>query len=686
MWSEPRWVSASSDVYAARYKWYKETLDAAYNTYSLVFDYVSAVQNERAIDTEWIKYLSAHLKSETDCPYEYSKIKIVAADELCTWNIADMMFEDEELLNVVDVLGSHYTSSSTDNAKKIAKEYGKELWFSEGCSSAGYAQGIYRFDGNGSGLTGINGVLDIATRIVSMYPCGAMTMCQYQPIVAAYYDGVTYSQKQFILANEPWSGYYYLDSGFSMSLHFSQFIKKVWAFIDGACSADGTTGGDGHAIIDAEYCYVTAADMSTGNYSTVITNTTAKPITYNFSVSDLDRASADVSVWETRGPNNGSYDENYLKKINTITPTEKSGKYLFNVTVKPFSMVTVSTAAYEGNEYYDSKNSERNVLSLPYTDDYEYAEYPADYLSSRGFAPRYTTDEGGAFEVREVNGNNVLMQIITPETKSNEWGGTPAPTTNFGDDRWYNYSISADVNVIESENPALNYAGIGLRYNLADSGESGYWVQLFENGLWKLNKNKDTLSEGSLENFSSDTWTNLKIEAIENRVNLYINRSLTAECICVNESLISAGRAAYYSSYNNNCFDNLVIEPIEGYATYIDRYDDTDLCFTYSDNWTHSLIDSFRNYKRTISSGKEGAVAEVIFNGTGFALTGNNKEDTIISVKIDGIVMNERYAVPETGDRETSYYINNLECKNHIAEITVISGAFNIDSVEVIGE
>ena len=105
-WSEPRWISEADDTYAARYKWYKETLDAAYETYSIKFDYVSAVQNERAADLDWVKYLSEHLKSETDCPYDYSKIMIVGGEEVCTWGFADRMYQDEELMNAVDVVAA----------------------------------------------------------------------------------------------------------------------------------------------------------------------------------------------------------------------------------------------------------------------------------------------------------------------------------------------------------------------------------------------------------------------------------------------------------------------------------------------------------------------------------------------------------------------------------------------------
>lgn len=369
-WSEPRWISEADDTYAARYKWYKETLDAAYETYGIKFDYVSAVQNERAADLDWVKYLSEHLKSETDCPYDYSKIMIVGGEEVCTWGFADRMYQDEELMNAVDVVGSHYTSSSTNVAKKIAEDNGKELWFSEASSPMGYAQGAYRFDG--SGLAGINGALDIANRIIGMYPNGKMTLYEYQPVVSAYYDGACYCQKQLITACDPWSGYYLLDSGFYTSLHFSRFIEKGWAFIDSACYSDGKPGGDGHAIVDAVYSYMTAADPETGDYSTIITNTTAETMDYTFTVSALDKASADVSVWETRGPDSpesGEYDENYFKKIADITPVEKNGAYTYTVSVKPDSIVTVSTVSPERTEYVNMNTSEKlcSVSPIPMT-------------------------------------------------------------------------------------------------------------------------------------------------------------------------------------------------------------------------------------------------------------------------------------------------------------------------------
>lgn len=684
-WSEPKWVSDAADVYAARYKWYKNTLDSAYETYGLEFDYVSAVQNERGADLEWVKYLSSHLKSEKDTPYDYSKIKIVGGEEVCTWGFADRMYEDSELMDAVDVVGSHYTSESTENAQKLAYDENKELWFSEASSPMAYAQGTYRYDG--SGLAGINGTLDIANRIIGMYPNGKMTLYEYQPVVSAYYDGACYCQKQLISACDPWSGYYMLDSGFYMSLHFSQFIQKGWAFVDSGCYSDGQKGGDGHAIVDAVYSYMTATDTETGDYSTVITNTTAQPIEYTFKVSGLDKASSNVSVWETRGPDSidGSYDENYFKKTEDISPTANGSEYSYTVTVKPNSIVTVSTVSPEHTEYKNADESERTVLKLPYSDDFEYAGYAEDYLSSRGNAPRYTTDEGGAFELEKTDKGNVLVQQITADMKANEWGYTPDPVTTFGDDRWYNYSVSVDAAFEQSQDKAANYAGVGLRYTLGCNSYSGYWIKLYENGSWELKANDGTLASGDIENFDGTISHKLKLEAVNNVIRGYVDGNMVAEyTVGEGESLISAGRASLFSSYNKNSFDNFSAEPIEGSDTYITRYDETDPCFTFEGNWEHNLMSSFKNYKRTSSKGSEGDSFTVSFEGTGFALTGESTENCILALSVDG-GEEQLITVSRTGQREISCRSEGLSEGAHTAKVTIKSGKYTVDGMQVTG-
>lgn len=690
-WSEPRWITRSEDQNAARYKWYRETLVAAYNTYGIEFDYVSANRNERGLDTSWIKYLSKSLKADEDAPYDFSKIKVVAADEVTSWQISAEMLKDEELLEAVDVVGSHYTSWSDENTMKLMNEYGKEIWFSEASSPMSYSKGTYKYDGNGSGINDLNGILDIANRIITMYPGGGMTLYEFQPVVTSYYDGATYSHKQLITANEPWSGYYSLDNGFYMSLHFSQFFKKGWTFIESACAGDGVPGGDGHCIKDAVYSYMTAADPDTGDYSTVVTNTTSEPITYSFEVSDIAKAGESADIWETRGPGAGDeYDSNYYKKIDTVTPEEKDGAYVYSVTVKPYSMVTISTLKKEEKEYPVPDESERKILTLPYEDDFEYDGYADDYLSSRGNAPRYTTDEAGAFEVAEIDGNNVLRQVINQEDRSLEWGGlSKAASTNFGDDSWFNYSVSADVSLVKTEDPEKNFAGVGLRYNLADALFSGYWVKLYENGAWELCKCSATLKSGSIDGFDPAAWNSVKIEAVGNTVKAWINGELICEFDGYADesnrtSMVGAGRAALYSDFRNNMFDNIKIEPVQDADTNIVRLDNTDDEFEYEGQWQHSTMDSFKNYKRTVSTGTKDCVLTLNFVGKGFALTGlSGRNGAKISVEIDGNAAEESFEVPSTYNRECVYYLYGLDSGEHTARITVLDGDISVDSAEI---
>ncbi|MGN0596451.1 MAG: glycosyl hydrolase family 59, partial [Ruminiclostridium sp.] len=291
-------------------------------------------------------------------------------------------------------------------------------------------------------------------------------------------------------------------------------------------------------------------------------------------------------------------------------------------------------------------------------------------------------DQGGAFEVQKTDDCNVLMQMITPDIKANEWGGTPDPTTCFGDDRWYNYSISADVKLENSEDSSKNYAGIGLRYNLGCLGASGYHIQLWENGTWKLLRNGKVLETGSTDADVSG-WVSLKLTAENDTITAFIGDNQVCEYKCSEAALLGAGRGALYSSYNRNCFDNLKVEAI-GDETYVTRFDNTDSCVEYSGEWEQETISSFKNYKRSIATGSEGGSVTFKFNGTGFGVTGVSKTGTI-KVEVDGAVVESDYEIPKGGFRQTYYYMYGLEKGEHTAVITVNTGNACVDSFEVYG-
>ena len=679
-WGQPAWVANAKDSYDALYKWYKSTIDAMYDTYGVKVTHVTVNQNERAIDYEWVKYFSNRLKEETDERYDYDTIKIVCGEGVGTWGIAAKMLDDEELMDAVDVVTSHYTSWTNDKVKTLQNEYGKEVWFSEGSSPMSYAEATYRYDGTGSGTSDINGMLDIATRITQAMAEG-MTMYEFQPVISSYYSGVTYFPKQLITANEPWSGAYSLDAGFYMCLHFSQFIGTDWQYIDGARFGDGKAGGDGHAIVDSTYNYITLVDKSKRNCSIVIVNNSAETIEYDIELANLPCAEKYFCVWETRGPDSDDYYENYFKKLGYINAEDS----ILKVALKPYSMMTVSTVNADVNSY-EEKGSE--LLSLPYTDDFEYSGYDAGYLASRGSAPRYTTDQGGAFEVADIDGNNVLMQKITNDIKPKDWGSTSLPITNLGDDRWSNYSVSIDAGFQQGTAEGENvFVGIGARYNLADNNQSGYWVKLWKDGKCEIIKDNKPVTEAQIADFNPDDIHNIKITVYNNTIEGSVDGEnlLTYEDT---EKQFISGRAAIYSTYHNNYFDNLTVEAVDGYETYITRLDDLDAELTYSEGsnvegnggWYHNTMCSYKNYNRTCSDGYEGDTVEFAFSGTAFAVLGQTGS-AVISVEIDGETVHEAYEC--AGDARKASYCNfNLESGEHTVKITVVSGTFEIDAVE----
>ena len=276
------------------------------------------------------------------------------------------------------------------------------------------------------------------------------------------------------------------------------------------------------------------------------------------------------------------------------------------------------------------------------------------------------------------------MQKITEATRAEEWGSTPSPVTNFGDDRWFNYSVSADVKFADSGDPDKNSTAVGLRYNLADSGASGWSLQLNEAGEWRLRIGSKPVAAGNVT--LKDGWNSIKTEAVYNTIRGYVNGKLVTEADENTEGYVmqSAGRAALYSSYYNNCFDNVRVEPVEGAEAYVTRFDDTDDGITYKGDWTHSTMDSFKNYKRTISTGNSGASVSIEFDGTGILLIGAESGNAVIDTELDGNAEDSAFSVPKTSNRQAFYAIYGLDSGHHTLTVTVSEGSLVFDAAEVL--
>ena len=686
-WGEPGWVTHAFTIsqengLSARYRWYKETLDAAYAVYGLKFDYISADQNETDTpDEAWILYLRYRLDHETNAPYDYSKIKIIASDEVGSRNIAEQMVDNSVLRNAVDVIGLHYTTFGDSYTNLLNEAYGKEIWYSEGIAPCNVPELTVQADQ--SGLIGRNGPIDVANRIINSYYNGKMTMYEFQPAVASYYNGSCYSPKQLIRAWEPWSGHYVLDIGFWMAMHFSRFSQKGWMFINGACYGDGE---EDHAITNTTHNFMTLTAPDRSELSMFFTNESEEPRIYNVQIKDMAFQDAALSTVITRGPSGRqSYDANWFQRGKTIR-CSKNKHGIFTVKVPPQSIMTVTTLDTSWvngvNTFSGIQPPSSARLTLPYRDRLEYTK---EEICVRGCAPRYMTDQGGAFELIETAEDGyVICQRISRQILPTNWRfrGTPLPLTSFGDDKWHSYSAEVDVRLANLDEN--NFAGIGVRYTSAVTCEfssmCGYTGRLYGDGSWKLMDMENVAAEGILSQVNPKEWNHLKLIVLGNSIFFFINGNFltkyTPQC------MINSGRVSLCSDYSWNMFRNIAVEPVRLQPLYVRRID----CFgdniLYNENWEIHAMESYMFYNRTSMEAKAGAEFSCTFEGTGISIIGTAK-NAEFTVLIDGHTIYENFFVPSSLPRQACLILDQLPEGVHSMRVFLNHGEFRLDVLEI---
>lgn len=646
-WGEPRWSwnGAAGNEYENRYQWYKQTIDAVYQEYGFKLDYVGISQNERAInnngknEVEWLKYFTTRIKQEPNYDADYKAIKLVAADGYRdTATISRTLLDHPDLIDEIDVISSHYGLTGSNELTQLQKQLiaagkqPKEVWVSEGIAPMINARYRDNMEPQYQGLGGKAGIIDVTSRIISVYswtgagsnPLNAVSF-DFQPSVAAFYEGSSYNPKHLISAYDPWSGFYEADGGLQGVRHVMNFVgtddhstpeNERWMIVKDATFSDGAFFDGGVDVDTSTHNYMTLKDPKTDDYTTVFANNTKETRKYQIHAANLGgKENAPVYVWETRGAEDGQpYDANWFQPIRKITPANG----VYELEVKPYSIVTISTldkeSETEGFAYQSQPVdlSKDTILPLPYTDDFEYRNYPVDdrgrdYVDRRGGTPRYTTDQTAAFEVvkkatkplsagsaartdldipdAKAHGN-MLQQIITPDNIGAEWavwGGKDGaasssnPTTTLGDHRWVNYKASYDF-LLDTHTPEAegrsNYALIGVRQVKAGGTDSHapYNARVYADGTYEILKLGKVVGSGTIEGFDNKIWHNLAFEAKENVFTLYLDGKEIAAYTDADRTVM-AGRISLGSGYYETLIDNLRVEPVKGYTYESDKVD-----------------------------------------------------------------------------------------------------------------
>jgi hypothetical protein len=737
-WGEPSWTGATTDL---RYQWYKETIDAAYDTYGVEFDYMSPSQNEVhanyiASELAWTVEFAQRLEADAladDARYDYSKIKIVALDSYRNVGaVSRAILASPAALEQVDAIGYHYDISGDASLTRLNKEFGMEVLYSEGVAPMIDPEYRINADPARGGIGGTVGAVDIADRFINAYRWsgssanpGHMTTFLFQPAASAMYEGSQYSPKHLIRASDPWSGYYEGGVGITMVRHFMQFIEEGWEYIEGASGGDGTKGDGGTNVDTSTRTALTlrtpAAEVDAGKdleFTQVHANNTRTVRNFEVKVAALDTdADTPLAVWETRGPDAGdSVDANHLQSIGKVLPvrTETVGgveHFVYRVQVKPYSVVTLSTlpkgihgttTSYSPSDYATPASDD--ILPLPYTDDYEYAGYPMetingvemDYVTRRGGSPRYTADQNGAFEVvaSESDRGNVMQQRIHAQNRGytwNVWGdgsqrnlATAHPATVLGDHSWTNYTASIDfrLDTVVRDATLENYAGLGVRQVVAEGADlATYAARVHDDGAWELRRLGSTVASGTVAGFDPAAWHTLAVEANENVITVRLDDAVLGSYADTTPSPTMAGRISILSGFYNTSFDDLEITPIEGRSWESVKIDDADARVSYPGGFSFTQA-GFAHLNRTQHSLSAGRSAAFDFEGTGFNLIGATGAATL------SIVVDDQPArtamVGSTGTRQTSYWLRGLAEGPHSVTVTVVSGTFVLDGIDAL--
>jgi galactosylceramidase len=630
-WGTPRFITDN----VKKYKYYLNFLRGARHTYGLEFDYLGPDVNEGPFDKDWA---TQTLRPGLDRD-GFAHIKLVAADSNIDWEIAKIAAEDPKLHKALHALSIHYIQKSTPNALNS----GKPLWLSEDLAPFRHS---------------FKEVIDVALRITRMYAVGRMVKYEIHPLIEAEYGTVPFNHKGILTAVWPWTGHYRIEPGLWMIAHFTQFIAPGWIFIDSGCRCDDKSG------------YITLKRPGGNDYSIIIANKSEQKKEYSIM---LPCELPVFHVWKTDNK------ESFVK-CGSIKPIRNR----FTFTVAPYSIYSLTTTTGQKKGRPSNPIPKKTCFELPYYEDFK--SYSPVKL------PKYTLDQGGAFEAENKNGEYFLCQKIKQDIKPYDWvyRSTPEPFTLFGSLEWANYKVRADVKLgMDAE-----YAMVCGRVNNTDKNGNppqGYALYIRQGGKWELKMGTHLIQSGVLDNFNPDKWNTLELCFFKTQIFALINGVTVADAT---DDEISSGQAALGCSYHNVKFTNFALSPVkQDVKVSCKRYDDKAPEIIFSENWTDEDGD-YNNFGRTLKkSNNEGAYLRLKFHGTGVSIIGKEGEDCgSADICLDGFLIGTIQPYTEqTAYRKSIFSCYNLPEEEHEIELIVtnrdasLKGKYiYIDAIEVI--
>jgi galactosylceramidase len=514
-WSFPGYLKPN--IYTKESAEYFVTfLDVAKRDWDLDIDWIAAAENENYTDRDW---LVNEVRPMLDAR-GYENVKIQGPDDNSgDWQIFEELEKDPEFDKVIEAVGYHYvtgrefTEDMVDGrgrpttAKAIAS--GTPLWASEDWSWTGK-------DWGGAGA------LNLARIYNKFYIRDKITKTLIWAPIGSIYKSVTWDKAGAMKANSPWSGYYEVWPTIWATAHTTQFAEaNDWQYLDDACGLFDASTYKGSCV--------TMKNKNSSDWSMIIC--TEEPETIEVAI-EKGLSNTLVNVWK-------SSEKEQFVQLESIEP--KNG--LFTIKLDPKCIYSLTTTTGQQKGQYSIP--EETPFPFPYKEDYEDRKV--------GDLPKYHSDQTGSFEiVRKEDGTNCLKQI-NPE-QGYDWmrvyrRSNIKPNTLVGDVTWTNFTCRVDV-FIEGGN-------VELGGRVQGSYLKGYRLMLEKNGNWTLVFDKQTLAQGSVENFDANIWHKLELSFMDKEIEAFVDgHSITKVSHDKKSGYVMLG-----SSYDGNLFDNLEVLP-----------------------------------------------------------------------------------------------------------------------------
>ncbi len=519
-WGAPGWIGNGRYYSPGMAAYIADFIEGAKIKHRLNIAY-AGVWNEKVYDGEYVKELRKRLAARQ------LTTKIVCCDEYPgqhQWKIAEAMRQDSDLSSAVDVVSVHYPRTE-DNAlttTHTAKMLDKPLWSSEDQPNPGGGPFLSRDWMEGGRI--------LATVYNRNYLEGSMTKTEIWSPVTSYYDNLAAPHSGLMYANTPWSGYYDVQSTIWVTAHTTQFAQPGWQYLDSSCG-----------FLPEEGSYVALRSPNHRDWSAVVETISAKqPQTVTFKITG-GLSSSTVHIWET----------NAAKTFEHVSAAEPVNGAV-TITFDPDSLYSLTTTT--GQAKGSAQPPINTPFPMPYSESFE--------GSSVNSAPKFLSDQDGAFEVHPCRGKKgkCLEQVITQ--KPIPWGPLPNPFTIAGAADWNDYTFSSDV-LLDSSNEATNIGRIDSADVFQDGNmlwPSAYVLRLGKNGAWTLLSAKyktspQILASGTIA-LDSGKWHNLQLQFRGNQIQASLDDRLL---VSVQDVSHKHGMIGIGTDWGKAQFDNLSV-------------------------------------------------------------------------------------------------------------------------------